>query len=307
MKKIALLFLLFPIFVIKAQNQNYFRLELTKEYRNKQVNVNAVNSDIYVLESGVLIKKIPKGEHSRILVKGDKGILYSTQIINDEDLSFQGKEMKKTFLDTRNTPIFKLPRIEHLLSIWLLLLIVLLSIIRVRNYEVFYGFLIPWVAYSNTQEVIGKMNARNMLLPISLLGLSSIACVWIFNPYFTGGKLIYISIIVVLIFVVKLLIMRLMEFLFGLRGFAKTHLLEFLKMSIIFSLGIFSVRFLEILNRWDFSMVYRTIFFLYILVWLVRITFVIYKERQQKIIQFFSYICATEAIPAIMLVALWKS
>jgi hypothetical protein len=103
------------------------------------------------------------------------------------------------------------------------------------------------------------------------------------------------------------LILNVLEYLFDSRGFAKKYFLLFLKLGVFFSLLMFVLRFLEILNVWDFSIVYKYLLFLYIIVWFVSILVNYYRESRRNIMYFFSYICISEALPIVILIAFWKN
>ncbi len=307
MKFRAILFLIFVFEFGFSQNQKFVSLKLDKEYQNKQITINAKNGDVFYFQSNVLIKKIQKGTTDKILVNKPNSFLYSSHTLSKNDLFYQGKEVYNSFLESRNTPLYKTPRIDTILSIWLLLVLILLSFIRTKSIDVFFGFVVPWIAYSNTEEIVEKMNINKMLLPISLLLLNSFALVWMFNPTYDWWKLSFCFLLLTGVLIFKILILNVLEYLFDVNGFARKHLLEFLKFSIVLSLLLFSFRFLEILNHWEFVMVYRIGVLLYILLWFVSITFSFYKDSGQKIIHFFSYLCISEAIPVLIAIALWKN
>ena len=50
----------------------------------------------------------------------------------------------------------KMMKNEKILSFWFVLILIVLSMIRTQNIDVFIGFVVPWVAYSNTIEIVGK-------------------------------------------------------------------------------------------------------------------------------------------------------
>ena len=302
-----MLYALLLSFVSISQNQTFWSITIPVEYKNKQVNINAIQKDIYFFEGKVLVKKIEAGHSERVLIKGEDSKLFSQKSFKLSDvLILKESNFSNNFI-SRNTPLLKEIQNKKIIAWSILSILALIVFVRVSNNDVFFGFLMPWIAYSNTQELVAKMNTRKILLPILIFCVVMIGVVWIFYGYNSEIQMVRSIFIALLIFLIKIILLVVLEFLFAIRGFSKMFLIEFLKLSILFFLLLFAVRLIDILNPFNLHFVYKILLLLYFIIWLSRIVLIFYRAREQKIIHFFSYLCVSEAIPIILLFAFWDS
>jgi hypothetical protein len=307
MKKAVFLFLLVFNGIVFSQNQTYFKFHLGKEYNGKQIQIRAIEKDIYFFKNNNFVSKTPIGQKSRVVVLGSENYLYSESYLGVENIVFENQTDISSSLLHRNTLIAKKASVLSYLSIWILAIIVLIVGIKVSNIDIFYGLLLPWVAYSNTEELMSKINFNRLILPVFLFVFSLIASIWVFNPAFGWLDLFFSIALVLFIFVIKIILLYVLEFLLEIRNVARKHIIEYLKMGIFLFLLLFSLKTIEILNNWNFSIVYKYLVFFYLLIWLVRLLLILYKESQKKIIYFFSYLCVSEVLPIMLVAAFWKS
>jgi hypothetical protein len=292
---------------LKAQNQTFVKYQIPKELAGRQVQIKAGKQAIFFFKNDELKQKIYAGQKSRILVSGDDNFLYSKGKIGLENVVLENQESEVSGLLYRNTPTPKPVNLTVYLSFWVLIILVLVTFIKIGSIDMYYGLILPWVAYSNTQELVSKVSPYRLILPSLLFAISLIAAIWVFNPEYSWFDLLFAIGLIMAVFVFKVILLYMLEFLFESRGLARKHVLEYLKMGIFFFITLFILRTLEILNYWDFSKVYKIIMSVYIFVWFVRLLFLIYKEGQQKLIYFFSYLCVSEAVPILLITAFWKS
>lgn len=297
----------FAIQITNAQNQNYWSISIPNEYHGKVATVLAKESDIYFFEGLVLKNKIKKGKSLKILISGENPKFYSQKNFQLSNTVFLDNENIASIFEPRNVPIPKLNSYTLYVSIWILLVFLFVVFLKIVNVDVFYGFLMPWMAYSNTEELISKMNNRKIILPMLLFIVTVFGNIWLFFINHLSANVYYDAFLILCLLIFKILILNILEFLLETRGFARAYLIEFLKLAILFSLILFFARLLDLLNPFDFQFVYRILLLLYFITWFIRVLFIFYKERQQKFMHFFSYLCVSEAIPLLILFAFWKS
>lgn len=290
-----------------GQNQTFWSVVIPVEYAQKQVNIKALDKDIYFFQGQVLIKKIEPFTSSRILVPSRNSTLYSEKSFVLTDVLSLNEKSSEIQFQSRNNLVEKEEGWAQYISWCILAIFALIVFVKLGNADVFYGFLMPWIAYSNTQELVAKMNTRKILMPIFVLWIVLIGNVWVFYGYAPSFSMQRAVILVFLVFMLKIILLIVLEFLFAIRGFSKTYLIEFLKLSIIFSLVFFAVKLLDILNPVNFEFIYKYLLLFYVVIWFSRIVIIFYRGREQKIMYFFSYLCVSEAVPLLLLFAFWNS
>jgi hypothetical protein len=305
MKKVSLVILFFfSLLAAKAQNQYYISYQIPEELYNKQLLINAFQRDIYVFTGDVMIQKINKGQKSRVLVH-DKSTLYSTGKITTQNIIEENKNYQATNLVHRNEYLTRIFSSKGVLSVWVFIVFFIVVLIKTLNRELFYGLVLPWIAYSNTEELMVKLSFYRLLLPTLLFSVLLIANIWLFSPEVTAGHLTYSVLLVAGVMIFKIILLFVLEFLVEGRQLARKHILEYLKMGIFFFLSLFTLKTIEILNLWNFEIAYKFLIFTYLIVWFGRLAYLIYQEVSRNIIYFFSYICISEIVPILLIWSFW--
>lgn len=264
---------------------------------------------VYFFSEQELIQKIEPGQLVKIHIKKSykEPHLLSEGSFKDVLITdLFNVNNSEALQDFRNVNLARNIDQKYLLGLVLAVLIVALGMIKLFAPDTFYTYIMPFSTYSTTAESMGQLNLRNIILPVLFfLFCFSASGLWYSPP--ENARMVFFNIgLIAVVLLLKWLISRIISGLYDLGLFFKLHYLEFLKYGIILSILFFLTQNIMKFGNFNFVIIYNFSLFLYVLIWLVRLIIVFYRETNRNFIYFFSYLCATEGVPILILLVFWK-
>lgn len=195
---------------------------------------------------------------------------------------------------------------KHLYMLLAVMVILCLAWLRYLNPSLFFSFIVPFRAYTNSLEKASYVSVLSVLLPLIIFAILAVSILSLYAGDVSVSEVFLKAMMLFGLLCAKWLLARLVNAVFGDRKFSRIYIIEFLKYGIFSGLIIFFVGLMGFLNGFFLDEVYEILLLLYLLVWFVRLLIVFYRRYKHNILYFFSYLCATEIIPILFLVYCWS-
>jgi hypothetical protein len=119
---------------------------------------------------------------------------------------------------------------------------------------------------------------------------------------FPGASYIILPVFIAVLFWVKLVYLRLVSMMFGIRGYFRNHFFEFVRFSFLSLLIITTLIF--VLNIYGVQMVHsmKTILIGFMVIWGIKMFVRLRKDLKFPNIYIISYLCTSEILPLIIFI-----
>ena len=270
--------------------------------------ITAKESPIYYFANDRLIQKIDENTSVLITVKRSHSvpkIVSKTKISKSQILTNLEVKKAQKIHSVRNAALQRKSDRLYLLALLLAILMISLGAIKFFSSNTYYTYIMPLSTYSTTAESMGQMNLRSVVLPNFFFIFCFCIAAFVYSPPNSGWDLALNIMLVFCLLLFKWVIAKLVCVLFDLSSFFKLHMLEFLKFGLILSIFFFLTQLVVQFNMWSHAIVYEISLFLYVFIWLIRLTIIFYRETKFNFMYFFPYLCGTEGVPVLILFIFW--
>lgn len=197
-------------------------------------------------------------------------------------------------------------RSKHLYALLAVLVIWFMAWLRYLNPSMFFSFILPFKAYTNSLEKTSYISVLSVLLPLIIFVILAVSILSLYAGQVTYSEVLLNGVILLGVLSTKWLLARLINSIFGDQKFSRIYIVEFLKYGIFLGLIVFFIGLIGFLNGLYLNGMYQILLLLYLIVWFIRLLIVFYRRYKHNILYFFSYLCATEIIPILFLVYCWS-
>lgn len=285
---------------VAVEAPSHFR---TYKFEPQQENIFFFNNENEVLEfvtspeTETVVRLKGKNAGTWLSKNADLGTIIKASLIKEN-------KNKRVYLNQSILKPARLSSVNVLFGVGALLLI---ALARVFFQDAFYAFLVPFKAYSNTVEKMAQTNRLSIFVSVLFFIYVLVALTFLLFPEIPFMAFSWNFGLLLTYFIIKWLALNRSNAIFGDAGFSRLHLLEFLRYGIFLFVIIYAVVLVIFLNDVGVNFVYEIILFPYLLVWFARLWIIYYKRYNHNLLYFFSYLCATEVIPLLVVVFFWRS